>query len=59
MTTLLFAFGLMCLIVLGMAIGVLAGRPPISGSCGGIGQFGIDAECEICGGNPQRCESAR
>ena len=59
MTTLLFAFGLMSLIVLAMTVGVLAGRKPISGSCGGLGQVGIDAECEICGGNPQRCESSR
>ncbi|MEM6707698.1 MAG: (Na+)-NQR maturation NqrM [Pseudomonadota bacterium] len=57
MTTALLAFALMVLIVLIMAVGVLAGRRPISGSCGGLGQLGIDAECEICGGNPARCES--
>lgn len=57
MTTILFAFGLMLLVVAAMALGVLFGRQPIKGSCGGMGALGIDAECEICGGNPARCEA--
>jgi len=56
-TTLFLAFGLMLLIVLGMALGVMFGRQPIKGSCGGMGALGINAECEICGGNPARCEA--
>jgi hypothetical protein len=40
----------------GMAVGVMNGRPPIKGSCGGMGALGIDTACEICGGNPQRCD---
>ncbi|WP_304638432.1 (Na+)-NQR maturation NqrM [Pseudomonas sp.] len=52
----LLAFLLMSLIVAGMAIGVMAGRKPIAGSCGGIGLVGIDKECSICGGNPNKCE---
>ena len=59
MVTTLFAFGLMLLIVLGMALGVIFGRQPIKGSCGGMGALGIDAECEICGGNPTRCDASR
>ncbi len=57
MTTLLFAFGAMLMIIGGMAVGVLFGRAPIKGSCGGMSAVGIDAECEICGGNPARCEA--
>ena len=57
MTTVVLAFGIMLLIVAGMAIGVVFGRRPISGSCGGLASVGIDAECEICGGNPARCEA--
>ena len=59
MVTTLFAFGLMLLIVLGMALGVMFGRQPIKGSCGGMGALGIDSECEICGGNPARCDASR
>jgi uncharacterized protein len=44
------------LVILGMAIGVLAGRPPIKGSCGGMGALGVDSACVICGGNPQHCD---
>lgn len=44
------------LVMAGMAVGVMAGRPPIKGSCGGIGALGIDGSCEICGGDPQRCD---
>lgn len=39
-----------------MAVGVLTGRGPIKGSCGGIGALGMDAACDICGGDPKRCE---
>ena len=44
-------------IVAAMAVGVIFCRAPIKGSCGGLGAVGIDQECEICGGDPQRCES--
>ena len=39
-----------------MAIGVIFGRKPISGSCGGMKALGLDVECEICGGNPDVCK---
>lgn len=57
MTTLLLAFGLMLTVVAAMAIGVAMGQRPIAGSCGGLAALGIDGECEICGGNPNACES--
>ena len=44
------------LVIAGMAIGVIMGRPPIKGSCGGMGALGIDTACDICGGDPQRCD---
>ena len=43
-------------LVAAMAVGVIFGRAPIKGSCGGLGAVGIDQECEICGDDPQRCE---
>lgn len=41
-----------------MAVGVLMGRKPISGSCGGVGAAlgEKDYTCEICGGDETRCE---
>ena len=56
MTVFLLSLLIVGLVVGGMAIGVLMGRAPIKGSCGGIGALGIQTSCEICGGNPQRCE---
>ena len=44
------------LVIAAMAVGVMAGRPPIKGSCGGIGALGIDQACDICGGDPRRCD---
>lgn len=56
MTLFLVSFVFIGLVMAGMAIGVMAGRGPLKGSCGGMGALGIDTACDICGGNPQRCE---
>lgn len=56
MTLFLISFVFIGLVMAGMAVGVLAGRGPIKGSCGGMGALGIDTACDICGGNPQLCE---
>jgi len=45
----------MLTIVAAMAVGVLFGREPIRGSCGGLGQVGIEGGCELCGGSVDRC----
>ena len=57
MATMLLAILVMALIVGGMAIGVIFGRKPIKGSCGGLNAVGVQGDCEICGGNPNKCES--
>ncbi len=57
MSTMIFAFIFMLLVTGAMAIGVIMGRKPISGSCGGMKALGMDVECEICGGNPALCET--
>jgi hypothetical protein len=55
----LTVFGVFSFLVAIMAIGVIMGRRPISGSCGGIGRInGEDSECAICGGDPAKCEEA-
>lgn len=57
--TWLLVFLVMLLVVSGMAIGVIMGRKPIAGSCGGIANLGIEKdECPICGGNQDKCDEA-
>ena len=56
MTLFLISILVMGLVMAGMAVGVLVGRAPIKGSCGGMGALGVDTACELCGGNPQRCD---
>jgi len=56
MTLFLLSLLIILIIVAGMSVGVMAGRPPIKGSCGGLGAVGIDSACEICGGDPKRCD---
>ncbi|MFQ6549652.1 hypothetical protein AADZ90_016995 [Aestuariibius sp. 2305UL40-4] len=47
METILFALAIILLAIAGMAIGVIAGRPPIKGSCGGLAcAKGIS--CGVC-----------
>lgn len=53
----LVTFVAFAVIVAAMAVGVMAGRAPISGSCGGVGRLGIDQKCDLCGGDPQVCET--
>ncbi len=46
-TTLAFSFLIIVLAIAAMSIGVMAGRQPIKGSCGGLNNGG----CELCSGN--------
>ena len=48
--TLLITFVVMLAVIAAMAIGVINGRRPISGSCGGLNGGG----CELCSGKCQR-----
>ncbi|MCO6059347.1 (Na+)-NQR maturation NqrM [Pseudomonas sp. MOB-449] len=57
--TFVLVFLIMLLVVLGMAVGVIMGRKPIAGSCGGIANLGIEKECSICGGDRQKCEEVQ
>jgi len=48
MTIFLVTFLVMVIAILAMAVGVLLGRRPISGSCGGLDRLGLecDAGCD-------------
>lgn len=56
MTVFILSALIIGLVIAGMAIGVILGREPIKGSCGGLGALGIDSRCDICGGDPKRCD---
>ncbi|MCH8552880.1 MAG: (Na+)-NQR maturation NqrM [Natronospirillum sp.] len=58
LTVFLLVLTLMLLLVAGMAIGVMFGRKPISGSCGGIANTGVSkGACDFCGGDPNKCDA--
>lgn len=57
MATLIGTFVLLALVVAGMAIGVMFGRKPLKGSCGGLNNGG-EGSCNVCGGNPAKCEES-
>jgi len=59
MTMFMVAFGVMLLIIAAMAVGVIFGRKPISGSCGGMAAIGMDSACDVCGGDKARCKKKR
>ena len=58
MLEILFAVIGFVLLIAIMAIGVLLGKKPISGSCGGVAAAlgENDYTCEICGDNPNKCD---
>ncbi|WP_328184959.1 (Na+)-NQR maturation NqrM [Marinobacter sp. OP 3.4] len=56
MGTFLLALLIVGLLVAAMSVGVIFGRKPISGTCGGLGAAGITGPCEICGGDTSKCE---
>lgn len=56
MGTFLLVLLIVSVLVAAMSVGVIFGRKPISGTCGGIGALGISQSCDICGGNTQICE---
>lgn len=54
----LVTFLVLMLVVTAMSVGVLMGRKPISGSCGGIGAALRDPDyvCDFCGNDESKCE---
>lgn len=52
LATVLIGFLVIAAVIAGMAIGVIAGREPIRGSCGGLG----GGACELCTGTG-RCRN--
>jgi hypothetical protein len=53
--TILISFLLIATVILIMSVGVLMGREPVKGSCGGLANVDGIAQCELCGGSPAKC----
>jgi len=55
MYLMLISFFLIAFVMLIMSVGVLSGRKPVQGSCGGLNKIEGMGECEICGGDTAKC----
>ena len=53
----LIVFAFMAALIALMAIGVIFNNKPISGSCGGMSALGMDVACDICKGDPEKCDN--
>lgn len=56
LSTFLVVFAVMMIVVSIMAVGVMFGRKPIAGSCGGMAAVGMESECDVCGGDKSKCD---
>ncbi len=58
-TTLLLSFLILGVLIIAMSIGVIMGRKPIKGSCGGVGAALKEKnyKCSMCDGDPEKCEN--
>ena len=56
MTVFILTLVVVLILFAGMSIGVILGRKPIKGTCGGMAALGMDTECDICGGDPNKCD---
>lgn len=56
MATILTSLLLLLILFAAMAVGLMFGRGPIKGSCGGIAALTGETKCDLCGGDRVRCE---
>ncbi|MDN3555278.1 (Na+)-NQR maturation NqrM [Halomonas maura] len=56
MSTFLVVLAFMLVIMAAMAVGVILGRRPIAGTCGGLNKLGLKEGCEVCGGKDEVCD---
>lgn len=61
MTVLIATLVVMVFVALALSLSALAGRKPISGSCGGVGKALGDPNyvCTLCGGDEAKCEAEK
>ena len=58
MMQVLLTFVAIATVILLMSVGVLFGRKPVQGSCGGMNNIEGLKECELCGGETVKCKQA-
>ncbi len=58
MQTFILTLVVLLLFVIAMSVGVIMGRKPLKGSCGGVGAAlgEEDYTCDLCGGDPNKCD---
>ena len=58
MATFFIVFAVFMLVIVASSVGVIMGRKPIKGSCGGVGAAlgEKDYLCPVCGDDPNLCE---
>lgn len=56
MGTIIVSVIIVAVLIIAMSVGVLLGRKPIAGSCGGLNKIGMKDSCDICGGNDDKCD---
>lgn len=58
MQTFILTLVVLLLFVVAMSVGVLMGRKPLKGSCGGVGAALGEENyvCDLCGGDPNKCD---
>lgn len=58
MLELFLAFFVLALIMAGMAIGIIMGKTPLKGSCGGVGAALNEKNytCDLCEGDKNKCD---
>lgn len=61
MMVFLLTLAIMLLVAAGIAVGVIFGRKPLQGSCGGVGKALADPNyvCDLCGGDEAKCEEQK
>ena len=55
----IFSFGFFVLFFFAMSVGFLVKGKPIKGSCGGVAALMGNESCEICGGDPNKCDEVQ
>lgn len=58
MNTFIITFFVLVGVIIAASVGVLMGRKPIKGSCGGVGAALNEPDyiCDVCGNDPNKCD---